>query len=390
MTMRISTRLWLMIGLAFALFITAIGIGLHGLQTSADALRSTYRDRMIPMEMLSELAAVLRENRTEVYRIFQHAHDDHLSKLHNDSIGTHLTAIEKRVAEGDRLWQAYLATYITEEEQVLVTDFTQKRAGWLTNMNAALSAAKAGDFSRETIENFSEQGDDTYRDAMGSLVSLRNFQLKFSEHEFNAAEYRYRNSLIFYAALAMLGFLLLTASAYLLLRRINRGLRDAAAATLAIADGKLHTLLPPAISDEIGEIMAYVGTMRDKLRDLLETSRLSEARSRAILRTMRDGVVHINAQGSILTINDVVVELANDRFLSHSCQILTTAITESCKELGWHPFAPENMGTVIQCRRRLDAVTSPPCFRRLFDCAGLCSAALQASPIGSMAAYRLC
>lgn len=54
--------------------------------------------------------------------------------------------------------------------------------------------------------------------------------------------------------------------------------------------------------------MPYIGTMRDGLHDLV-VLRSSEARSRAILRTMRDGVVHIDAQGKILLVNDVIGDL---------------------------------------------------------------------------------
>jgi two-component system, sensor histidine kinase and response regulator len=308
-TLRIATHLWLIVGLSFSLFFVAIGVGLYGIKTAANALQTVYEDRAVPMETLSGLAAILRENRADVFRLYQHDPAKSVATLHSHPAETHLLTIAQRVTAGDALWQSYLATRLTAEEQLLVADFTQKRATWLAYLQTALDAIKVGDFSNKAVAAFSDTGNQAYEDALKALDKLRVFQVTVAKQEFTEAEARYQNSLIIFLALAILGGAGLAFSARFALRRINNGLYEARTVAQAIAIGNFSAPLPPASPDEIGELMAHISTMRDGLLDLVGSLRSSEVRSSAILRTMRDGVVHIDAHGKILLVNDVIADL---------------------------------------------------------------------------------
>ena len=307
--LRISTRMWLMAGFSFALFFVAIGVGLYGTKTAAAALRTIYEDRAVPMGTLADLAALLQENRTDVYRLLLHDPSRPPSTQPGHSANSHLDAIAQRVAEGDTLWQTYLATRPTAEEQLLVADFSQKRAVWLTHMQTALDAIRAGNFSNTTVEAFHGDGNTAYLAAMEALTSLRSLQVTLARHEFVTAEARHQNSMIVFIALAILGGAGLILLARRTLRRINNGLREAGTAAQAFAIGNFAAPLPPTSPDEIGELMTHIGTMRDGLRDIVGTLHMSESRNSAILRTMRDGMVHIDAHGTILDVNTSIEDL---------------------------------------------------------------------------------
>ena len=74
--------------------------------------------------------------------------------------------------------------------------------------------------------------------------------------------------------------------------------RPARQPTIDASQGNLAFQLPRPTRNEIGELIAHIGAMRDSLRNVIGTMHMSEARSRAILRTMRDGVVLIDARAS--------------------------------------------------------------------------------------------
>ena len=68
-----------------------------------------------------------------------------------------------------------------------------------------------------------------------------------------------------------------------------------------LAKGDFEAELPAAGSDELGELTLAFDQMRGKLRGSLERIRSSEARQRAILETMGDGLLIIDRQGTIFS-----------------------------------------------------------------------------------------
>jgi PAS domain S-box-containing protein len=358
--LRISTRLWLMVGLSFTLFFVAIGIGLHSLKTGSNALQTVYKDHALAMEYLSELAATLRENRAEVYRIFQHSSANPARTLHDHSIDTHLDAIEERITKGDAFWKDYLATHLDPEEVLLATEVTQKRSTWLTYLKAAIDAVKVGDFSNKTIVRFSDEGNDAFQVAMKTLAKLRDYQVTAAEQEYLAAEVRYQHSLIKFALLAIFGGLGLMGSAYFALRRIIGGLREVGTAAREISAGNFATpLLASGAegSDEINELMTHMGAMRDSLVDIVGSLRTSETRSRAILRTMRDGVVTIDTQGTILSVNDRIGEMFGyneDELVGHNVSLLMPEPDRSAHDGHLQSYQATRRGATIG--RRVEVV----------------------------------
>jgi two-component system sensor histidine kinase/response regulator len=306
---RISTRLWLIVGLALSLFFLAIGVGVWSAKTASNALQTVYEDRAVPMEWLSKLAGILRENRADVLHLFLdgRAQSVHSSRDHHasDSLGR----IARRIADGDALWQSYLTTRITPAERTLVDTFALKRALWLVHLDSALQAVKARDFSDKAIAQFVESGDQAYQETLEALNQLRTYQVSVAQQEFTTAEARYHDSVRIFIILAVAGGLGLAFLARFTMRRIGSGLQEAHVAAQAIAAGNFAAPLPAISEDEIGDLMLHFESMRISLLDLVSDLRVSESRNSAVLRTMRDGVIHIDAHGKILLYNDVISNL---------------------------------------------------------------------------------
>ena len=96
------------------------------------------------------------------------------------------------------------------------------------------------------------------------------------------------------------------------LRQIR--LATAFAHNLDSPDGAQLAVTPDSVefatlAQSLNHASISLATSRQRIAQETDKLNLSEARSRAILRTMRDGVVHINAQGIILMVNDVIGDL---------------------------------------------------------------------------------
>jgi methyl-accepting chemotaxis protein len=276
-TLRISARLWLLTGLSLALFFVAIAAGLSGMKSAAEALRTVYEDRAVAMDQLARVESVLRANRTEALLAFQHAPDHAFARLHDHPVQLHLDAMNRRMQEATDLWQAYMATYLTEEEKVLAADFEQKRAAWLVRLGSFLHDVKAGDFGFPVLQAFLAAGNNEFQAAIDSIKKLRAYQIAVAKREYEAAERRYRTMLVLFAALALAGMAGLGGSAYLAQRRINGGLQEAIRAAREIAAGNLAVELPQPRPDEIGDLLRQVAATRDSLGRIVGALRANVA-----------------------------------------------------------------------------------------------------------------
>ncbi|MDP2793767.1 MAG: methyl-accepting chemotaxis protein [Sulfurisoma sp.] len=269
MTQRISTRLWLMAGLSFVLFFTAVGAALYGMKSAENALKTVYEDRAVPLGQLAGLRDIVRENRTDIFRALQHDPKVPTSGLHDHPIGKHWEAIEQRWAEGDVLWKAYMATYLTDEEKVLAASVEQTRIAWVARLKETIAALKAGDFGMPVLAAFLKAGSTEGEAAITALNKLMEYQLQVAKSEYEAATTRYRHNQIFFALLAVFGMAGQLGMAFFTIRRIDGGLQAAGEAAQAIAAGDLTRPLPPPGQDEIGTLMGHVSAMRDNLSDLV-------------------------------------------------------------------------------------------------------------------------
>jgi PAS domain S-box-containing protein len=95
------------------------------------------------------------------------------------------------------------------------------------------------------------------------------------------------------------------------IRRLRRGIACVTEFANAAAAGELQQPLPDGAASrprEFNQILEQIGLMRNALRDNLRAVQQSAARSKAILRTMRDGVVQVDSAGIIINVNDALSE----------------------------------------------------------------------------------
>ena len=60
--MRISTRLFILMGLMAVMLIGVGSLGLQGISRTNDAFKTAYEDRLVPLKQLTELKSLMQTN----------------------------------------------------------------------------------------------------------------------------------------------------------------------------------------------------------------------------------------------------------------------------------------------------------------------------------------
>lgn len=157
------------------------------------------------MDQLAGLEGILRANRLDTFLALQHDPDGPFAKLHDHPVQMHLEAIATRVEEGDRLWKAYMATRLTEEEKVLAADFEKKRAAWAGQLSAVVDAVQRGEYGYSLVQSLLAAGRTEFSGAMAALARLRAYQVEVARQEYETAKASYENMLLLFAALTLFG-----------------------------------------------------------------------------------------------------------------------------------------------------------------------------------------
>jgi methyl-accepting chemotaxis protein len=267
--LRIAARLWLMVAISAAMFLISVTIGWHGLDDSRIALKSLYEDSAVPMSALGNLRTISKENYAEVLRAFQHDPNGNLLSFHDHELSMHFDAIKSRKDENDRLWAEVTDRNLTEAEQKLVAEIKEKRLAWQSKRDAALAAMKAGDFSAEVMAAYLKAGREEGAVFDASLDQLSELAKTSAKTHYEIAERAYQRDVKIFIALTILGLLTVLGIAWFTLNRITRSLREAGEFAETIASGDLTKPMPRASEDEIGDLMAKLGVMRNTLHEVI-------------------------------------------------------------------------------------------------------------------------
>ena len=106
----------------FFIAVTLLGIesvSLFGMSKARDSLKTVYEDRIIALDQLTDIESLILQNRIAITAS--------LVTPTPDEISIHIAKLEKNQAEIDKIWDAYMATYLTPEEKILAAQFADDR-----------------------------------------------------------------------------------------------------------------------------------------------------------------------------------------------------------------------------------------------------------------------
>jgi methyl-accepting chemotaxis protein-1 (serine sensor receptor) len=254
----ITIKARLIAAMAFlSLLLAAIGLaGLNSLSRTNAALQTVYDDRLVAMGMLNQIGTGLLYQQIGLGNAVDAA-DGARSGLLED--------VRKRGAEIDKVWAAYMATYLTPEEAALAKTFAAANAAMREQAMQPLAAAVAAGEREQAALLQHKKLDPAMSAADKALDALVDLQLVVAKQEYDASQARYSTFRTISIASIVLGVAVGAVMGFWLLRAILTPLRSAIEVAEAVAAGDLTQRIEVRSNDEMGQLTAALKRMNDSL-----------------------------------------------------------------------------------------------------------------------------
>jgi methyl-accepting chemotaxis protein len=269
--MKIGFRLYMLVTFLCALL---IGIGLMGISASKKInanFDTLYADRMIPTGDLSKINDKMRENVQQLLLAAFHNPLLAVSKIHeaDHPITKHFDAVESNIAEITKLWDAYMATYLTPDEKVLAGNYQESRARFINDgIKANIAMLKAGTFDEANL-HVVRTVLPLFKQAKSDAEALLKLQLDVAKELEAENEKLYastRNIAIFSI---MAGILFALVLSWWIIRSVVGPIREGVSIAKDLAGGDLTRDIKVTRGDETGELLQSMKEMVEKLREIV-------------------------------------------------------------------------------------------------------------------------
>ncbi|MEO6423146.1 MAG: Tar ligand binding domain-containing protein [Candidatus Nitrotoga sp.] len=284
--------------------VTLLGIesaSLFGMSKARDSVKTVYEDRIIALDQLTDIESLILLNRIAITAS--------LVASTPEEIGINVAEMESNVEEIDRIWEAYMATYLTPEEKVLASKFDENLKKLVTEgLNPAADALLANDISKAK-QIVVEKIRPLYQPAGQRIKLLGKLQLSVTKQEYEDVQKRYdiiRNIII---ATAIIGLGLAIWIGFMLVRAISRPLEEVVRIARGVATGNLTQQIVVHSTNEIGQLMKALKEIHDNLVNVIGQVRDSEARTRAVLDNVDEGIMAISEDGVIEIFNPAAEQI---------------------------------------------------------------------------------
>jgi aerotaxis receptor len=263
--LRVSARLWLMLGISLLTLIVVGADSVYNLAVSNQAVSNLYKEKLQPLDHLAKTHDLVQTAITETLL----ALDDGPNP---EQLARHKKVIQESRDGIDVAWQAFLKKSMTPEEKGLVETNAAQRSALLEQIQNVISRIDAGQIdearriARTDLMKFDDQEG-------ASIDQLKSYQVKASEGFYETSQKQFHTNL-WHAILAFVigGGLSLLIGVFTRHHILSR-LHDARQATRAVAAGNLIHDLPEISKDELGELLVDFAIMRNSLHELVASLR---------------------------------------------------------------------------------------------------------------------
>jgi methyl-accepting chemotaxis protein len=238
-------------------------VGLSSTASVNESLRTVYEDRVIPMQQLTAITNDYYQVRIAVVNT--------VNATDPTVIAAQIGRINELVTAGEKVWQAYLATYLTPDEKILADKAKAAFTAYQSARSEVLAKLTAGDFEGSKALAKSA-GAPALATLMTSLGDLSKLQVKVAEQEYGKAKATYASSRTL--MLGGLGLAVLTgvAAAWFIGRSITVPLQKIIGVMGALTNGDLKVdVTGSERGDEVGAVAKAVVVFKDSM---IEAERL--------------------------------------------------------------------------------------------------------------------
>lgn len=260
------TLRFLIVLAAFVLSVAvASGIGLWGMSSASNSLKGLHDEAMARTLLASESIEQTVQNRMQILLAFQHSPDSPLVALHDHPVRLHLDAIATNQARANAIHKDLEQGITDPAERALFDQALAARPPWRDQLSKAIQAIERNNYSEQIMGDFLAAGRREGEAVVNTMLALRDHQVKQANLAYEAAQQRYQWALWIFAGAAVLLVLPSILLAMALLARLRRGFDLAGVAAGRIANSDLTHPIAHEGSDEIGQLLGQMETMRRNL-----------------------------------------------------------------------------------------------------------------------------
>ncbi|TNC98374.1 MAG: methyl-accepting chemotaxis protein [Gallionellaceae bacterium] len=258
--MKIKTRLVMLLLTLLVFELVIAGIDYYATSNTVKALNSVYNDRLIPVEQLSEIARRNLGNRIAIAN----------GVIHPEDMQKYIQQIDDNRIAINKQWEAYMATYLTEEEKVLAKTFADLRARFVEEgIKPAVVAMKAHDV--ETVKRIQEQVirqmSGPLTDSLDALIDLQDREARKLYEEAKADESLSHTTSI---TILLVGTLLGGLFGYSIVSGINNSVGELRGVMVRMsADGDLTARVKVYGKDELGQAATAFNGLIDNFANII-------------------------------------------------------------------------------------------------------------------------
>jgi len=271
----IGTRLFGLIAFLSVMLGVVGFLGIDGIKKVDDSLETVYADRLVPASQLATINNLMRENVQQSLLACFHDPNIAVSELHEKDHTTarHIDKIEANIKEISRLFDAYMATALTEEEKLLAVRFQEQRKEFvqrglipLVSMVRERRFNEANTYNVQTVAPLFALANT----AANELIAL---QLRVAEQEKRQADELIGARISLFTISIVMGIALTMLLAWWMIRSITGPLHQMIRNT---TNADLNFRFNSQRRDEIGDLQKafdeFASSIRSTLEQVLESS----------------------------------------------------------------------------------------------------------------------
>ncbi|WP_034295995.1 methyl-accepting chemotaxis protein [Herbaspirillum sp. RV1423] len=241
-------------------------VGIVSLQQTNTAMQSLYEDRLVALGQLLQVTDAVNAGRYTIS-----------SAIVGDSgeIDKSMDNLVKKLADGEKVWGEYLATYLTPEETKLAAQFgAQNKKFVVEGVKPAIEALRNRNLQGAT-DLYNGKMLELFKQLNVTMSKLTTLQQDVGKQLYDESQARYRTFLTMTIAAIAVGLSVAAIIGIWLVRAISGPLNKAVKVARGVADGDLTQSIEVHSRDEAGQLMEALRTMNGRLQQIVGEVRVS-------------------------------------------------------------------------------------------------------------------
>ncbi|MFC0338554.1 methyl-accepting chemotaxis protein [Kushneria avicenniae] len=247
-------------------FMIIIGIvGVFGMNRSNNNLESTYKNNVLPLQMLGSIRTNINWSRIDSFKARADSNPENAVNL----LSTYQQQYKNQT---DQLWQDYVGTINSSEERAVADKLTPILTTYWSLYEQVARSMSQGNFEFTPVI---QQTRDNFESLSESLQSLIDINARQSEQSYMDGMANASRSFAIIVATIVVALGLMSVIAWALIRGIMVPLRQASDAAGSIAEGELNNTIEVKGRDEFAALLHSLGAMQKQLAHVVNDVRVN-------------------------------------------------------------------------------------------------------------------